>query len=288
MSSKLEFKGTDVDGAITNACETLRTSREKLQIEVLSTGSSGIFGLLRRQAVVRVSLKGSEEASSAPEPAQKTPDTPAAPPAAEPSPAKQDSDDLAAPPAPVAASAKTARPSKLQRPPRREPTPVPPEYHDFLCTELSTLLTLMQMEAEITVDEVNGKTRLHITGACVEQLIYRDGQALDGLQYLLRKMTSKKLPERAMFIIDADDFRQRRLDELQAKALRLATEVREGKGNRTIPPLSPSERRIVHIALQEDTSIRSRSIGSGLFKKVLIYKPGSSRRRSSSRKKRKR
>ena len=41
-----------------------------------------------------------------------------------------------------------------------------------------------------------------------------------------------------------------------------------------IPALNPSERRVVHMLLQDDKEVRSRSVGEGLFKKVLIYKPG--------------
>jgi spoIIIJ-associated protein len=173
------------------------------------------------------------------------------------------------------------------RPPRRpkvEPSPVPPEFHEQLKAELAKLLSLMGMESEIVIGEENGKTKLEIQGDHVAALHEREGQALDGLQYLLRKMTSDKLPERAMFVVDAGGFRTNRRAELEELAQRLADEVREQGVTRTIPPLNPSERRIVHMLLQDDTTIRSRSVGSGLFKKILIYKPGTQRPRSPGRK----
>ncbi|PKN15596.1 MAG: hypothetical protein CVU68_13940 [Deltaproteobacteria bacterium HGW-Deltaproteobacteria-3] len=75
------------------------------------------------------------------------------------------------------------------------------------------------------------------------------------------------------------------MGELQARALRLAQEVKETGKTRTIPAINPAERRMVHMALQDDTEIRSRSVGEGLFKKVLIYLPGKGRRRAPRKKK---
>ena len=75
------------------------------------------------------------------------------------------------------------------------------------------------------------------------------------------------------------------MGELQERAVRLAQEVKETGKTRTIPAINPAERRMVHMALQDDTDIRSRSVGEGLFKKVLIYLPGKGRRRSPRKKK---
>lgn len=271
MAVKLEFKGRDIDEAVKAACRKFGVERDALDIDVVSTGSTGIFGLLRRQSVVRACLKRCEGGkvkkkggSSAGKPA--APQKEAAPRAKE----------------QVAASAAADDAAKPGRAPRQRvaSVPVPTELHGKLQADLAEILQLMGMESEIVVSEENDKTRLEIIGPHATALQERDGQALDGLQYLLRKMTGSIVPEEAMFVVDAGDFRARRRAELQELAMRLAEEVKEKEGSRTIPPLNPSERRIVHMALQDDTAIRSRSVGSGLYKKVLIYKPGSQRRRS--------
>jgi len=57
MSAKMEYKGTDVEEAIGNACAALNVPREELDIRIISTGSTGIFGLGRKKAAVQVSLK---------------------------------------------------------------------------------------------------------------------------------------------------------------------------------------------------------------------------------------
>ena len=84
--------------------------------------------------------------------------------------------------------------------------------------------------------------------------------------------------------IDVGDYRERRHQELREKAVEYAALVKENGKTQVIPSLNPYERRVVHVALQDDTEIRSRSVGDGLFKKVLIYKPGKGRK-SSGRKK---
>ena len=58
----------------------------------------------------------------------------------------------------------------------------------------------------------------------------------------------------------------------------LAAQVKEDGKTQVLPALNPSERRVIHMILQEDKEIRSRSVGDGLFKKILIYKPGKNNR----------
>jgi spoIIIJ-associated protein len=94
-------------------------------------------------------------------------------------------------------------------------------------------------------------------------------------------MVSACVPDRIMLALDAGGFRERRAGELRERALELAEQVKADGKTQAIPALNPSERRVVHMALQEDKGVRSRSVGDGLFKKVLIYKPGKGRRPSS-------
>ncbi len=101
---------------------------------------------------------------------------------------------------------------------------------------------------------------------------------LDSLQYLLRKVVTRKVPERLRISINVGDFREKRLENLKIKAVELAALVKEEGKTQVLPALNPSERRAIHMILQEDKEIRSRSVGDGLFKKILIYKPGKGNR----------
>ncbi|MDA3971802.1 MAG: Jag N-terminal domain-containing protein [Desulfobulbaceae bacterium] len=285
MAKKFQFKGKDIDDAVNKACARFGVGRDELNIDVVSTGSTGIFGLLKKQSSIEAWLKSDMAADVVPE---KTPvvadDIPGPEEVVEDVGVEPGEESPTKPEKAKVQEPEEAAPQKSRpryRPPQHTPVPVPEEFHAGLKDELLQLLKLMGMEGEITFGEENGKTALVIQGQeLIEPLTARDGQALDGLQYLLRKISSHTLPENGMFVVDIDGFRGKRRAELQELAITLADEVKEKNVTRTIPPLNPSERRIVHMHLQDDTSIRSRSVGSGLFKKILIYQPGTRKRPS--------
>lgn len=288
MAKKFQFKGKDIDDAVNKACARFGVGRDELNIDVLSTGSTGIFGLMKKQSSVEVCLKRDLEpdvvAKKEPVVAGKKVPKKQVPVAAEPEVAEEVAQESEEKEKPVSEEASSKKSRPRYRPPQHTPVPVPEEFHAGLQDELLHLLKLMGMDGTVEISEENGKTKLTILGEeLVEPLTARDGQALDGLQYLLRKISTQPLPENGMFVVDIDDFRSRRRAELQELAISLADEVKEKNVTRTIPPLNPSERRIVHMYLQDDTSIRSRSVGSGLFKKILIYKPGTRKRPSRKR-----
>lgn len=114
----------------------------------------------------------------------------------------------------------------------------------------------------------------------------QEGRTLDSLQYILRKIVSRKIAGRVRLSIDVGNYRERRHQELREKAVAYAELVKESGKTQVITSLNPYERRVVHVALQDDTDIRSRSVGDGLFKKVLIYKPGKGQKNSGRKKSR--
>jgi len=92
-------------------------------------------------------------------------------------------------------------------------------------------------------------------------------------------MLSKQLGKRVALELDAAGFRAERRQALETQALSLAATVKSSGKSRTMPAMGPAERRIVHLALQNDSEIRSRSVGEGIFKKILVHLPGKSRPR---------
>ncbi|HIJ90270.1 MAG: Jag N-terminal domain-containing protein [Desulfobulbaceae bacterium] len=282
MSAKMEYKGTDVEEAIGNACMALNVAREELDIRIISTGSTGIFGLGRKKAAVQVSLKkeGGHEQKLPAAASDKKVSTPKA------RPERPASDKK---PSEKKASAPKARPERSGDADEQEEVvgdPVTPEEMESIRADIAKILELMGCPSEISIEQdQNNKVHAKITGEFVEILVGPEGQTLDGLQYVMRKIITRKFPQKVLFSLDAAGFRENRMGELQARAVRLAQEVKETGKTRTIPAINPAERRMVHMALQDDTEIRSRSVGEGLFKKVLIYLPGKGRRRSPRKKK---
>lgn len=262
MPAKMEYTGSDVAEAIKNACEKLNADQDQLDIEIKSAGSAGVFGLCRRKAKILVSLKETEQGMAT---------TDAAP---EPEPA--------APQQQAAKKEKKGKPAqnRAPAPSRREPAkPLSAEAVEMIKKDLLRILELMDAPSTVEVDQSDGKLKMLITGDHLEQIIGPAGQTLDSIQYLLRKMAGKKMTERVQLSLNAGDFRESRIKELEETAARLAGEVKENGRTKSIPSLNPAERRIVHMLLQTDTAIRSRSVGDGLYKKVLIYLPGKGRKR---------
>jgi spoIIIJ-associated protein len=270
----MEFQGKDIADAISKACKALNASQEDLDIEVLSTGTTGIFGLLKQKTRLRVSLK--KERRDTPAGKGKKTKRPARP-KEQPAAAKVE-ETIETAPAPTGEA-----PSVQEKAEAAAPVPASSDLLDQAKKDLGRILELMGCPSEIVVSSDMDTVDIQIQGDYVKEIIDQNGKILDSLQYILRKMISQKYSEKATISIDAGSFREKRVKELKELALKLAEEAKQTDKTRSISSLNPSERRVVHVALQDDKEIRSRSVGDGLFKKVLIYKPGSKGKKPSSR-----
>lgn len=283
-SAKHEFEGKDVADAIRKACKSLNAAQEDLHIEVLNTGSTGIFGLCRQKARLRVSRKKEEPASTTAAAAveiETDADSPAGPAAPTPAREKKHSRNRrrpkqVRPPAPV--RAESPADDSEESPPAPENLVLGPDIVEKIRADLAELLTLMHCPSTLAVSHEKNMVSAKIDGDHLADIIGPEGKTLDSLQYLFRKIISKKFSEKIVFSIDAGSYRADRLAELESLAVKLAAEVKKTGKTKAIPSLNPSERRAIHLSLQEDKDIRSRSVGEGLYKKMLIYRPGKTKR----------
>jgi len=292
MEKAKDFYSKSVADAIRQACAEFATSQEKLDIEVVETGSAGIFGLCRKRAHIRVTRKqkaGPEKKAGGRKPAP----IPAGLPEekkVEPIVAAAETEPAGGQRAPKGSQKGRGRQKQKKTAespgPEVETEPVAPPTEEMLASvksDLDQVLRLMGFPSEIGVTVEEASIQCQINGEYEEDIIGPEGRVLDSLQYLLRKMSSREMSDRIMIDLNAGDFRERRIEELKKTALELAEKVKADGKTQAIPALNPSERRVVHVALQDDTQIRSRSVGEGLFKKVLIYKPGSKGKKSGGR-----
>lgn len=274
MSNKhKEYKGKTIDEAIAAACHDLQAGREELEIEVLAAGSAGIFGLCRKKAVIQVRRKSV---------AQHHPES--SPLAEGPSPQRGKRHGK---PAKEQARPRATPDRRVEAPPQAEEVPAKAPSQEVLAEikELTqTLLRLMGYPLAVTTSVQGNKVTAHISaeGQSAE-IIGRDGSTLDAIQYLLRKIISQRFPEKIVLALDAGNYREDRQKELEELALEMARRVKETGKSEVMSALNPAERRIVHVTLQDDPTIRSSSIGEGLFKKVRIYLPGKGRKRPGGR-----
>ncbi len=295
MVKAKDFYGKSVTQAIQQACTEFSTSQEYLDIEVLETGTTGIFGLCKKKTHIRVNLKKksgagaakarqqniAEEKRPAPEKKQKVEKRPVEQkqqPAAAAAVAETAGPEtvLTAEPPTVPGSVPETRVESKQQP--AGPEPPTDEVLASIRTDLDRILRFMDCASEVEVQVDENTVQCRIVGEHDETVIGPGGRTLDSLQYLLRKMTSSRLPEKMLLDLDAGNFRERRTLELQKLAGELADQVKGDGKTQVIPALNPFERRVVHLVLQEDKGVRSRSVGDGLFKKVLIFKPGKGRK----------
>lgn len=281
-----DFYGKDVASAIKEACDTFGVAQENLNIEVVETGSTGIFGLIRKKAHIRASVQMVEEEAAGEERAKPLNKSQKAP---KPKsggtkemkkavPKKKEEPKQSVPPEPDVEEEKTDDDENGFEEDGFDGVELSQESLDLVKRELEKILELMGCPSEVSVENKGGSVFCKVGPEYEDDLTGQDGRTLDSLQYLLRKIMSRKVPERIRLTIDVGNYRERRHQELHDKAIDYAALVKQNGKTQVIPALNPSERRVVHVALQEDSEIRSRSVGEGLFKKVLIYKPGKGRK----------
>jgi len=118
-------------------------------------------------------------------------------------------------------------------------------------------------------------SRVHVSIDCGEDsgvLIGREGQTLAALQYLASRIVSRGMNAAVRINLDAGDYRQRQDNKLRELALNLAVRVKNTGKACSTRPLSSYHRRIVHLTLQEDEQVQTRSTGEGALKRVVVQR----------------
>lgn len=109
------------------------------------------------------------------------------------------------------------------------------------------------------------------SGHDVDYLMSNKGEGLLALEQLTQEMLRMGSDEHAHICFDANDFRLLRMEELRMSALAVAERVKQGRVPYRFNPMSSRERRIIHLALREEKTLRSESSGSGPHRHVVIY-----------------
>ena len=133
-------------------------------------------------------------------------------------------------------------------------------------------LKQMDIDAEVEEGVIGDSVSYSIRTNDAALLIGEDGQNLLALNHLLRRVIERRANTgEDQFLIDVNDYRRRRFDELKDQARMSAQRVRYFKKEVTLEPMNAFERRIVHLALQEYPDISTESIGEGESRRVVIH-----------------
>jgi spoIIIJ-associated protein len=132
------------------------------------------------------------------------------------------------------------------------------------------ILEAMGLSLAIEVEETPDNVRLNLTGDGADALLRRKGEALDALQVIVNTAFRRDARGDRHYVIDALAFRRSKDAELRQMARFLIDKARTTGVSQEIGPLNPYARRIVHMAVAEDPTATSESVGDAFLKTVII------------------
>jgi spoIIIJ-associated protein len=289
----IEIEGKTIDEAIEKACSEFQVPREKLNIEIIAEGNSGFLGLGAKKARIRAGLLSINmtlddvfprteketpvrmEKFAAPTPkgngAGSNVDGSGAMSAA-PNPKAQP----AVHPVATRPTVKPKAPETLEHRTVARPYPTPAIVDDGEPAAekakriLEGLLTRMASPSPVAVEETEEAIILNIRGNGSGLLIGKRGQNLDAIQYIVNKAVHHTANGHKMITIDTEAYRKRREESLIALALRLGEKVKKTKKPVTVGHMNAHDRRIIHVAIQSDETLTTKSRGEGEYRKIVI------------------
>ncbi len=143
--------------------------------------------------------------------------------------------------------------------------------------EVENLSSLLKVESEREVSIEEGEEgvkyfKVNFEGEELGYMIGNRGRHLDALQFILQIILGRKLGEEVDFrvFVDVAGYRKEKDDKLEQMALEKADNARILGEPIELPPMKPSDRRIVHLALMKFKDISSESIGEGMDRRIVI------------------
>lgn len=267
-----------IEAAVAEGLEKLGISREEAVVHVVEQPSSGLFGLIhKKMAVVDISAPDEEvpedtvEEAALAEEAAPAEEAPAAEiPAEE---AKEETPAEVPQTEEAAEEVKEEAPAEEKKAEREEPA-FDPEEQKKVAEEAKTFLTgvfagmhlAVTMECRMTEERI----MINLVGDGLGILIGKHGQTLDALQYLTNLAAGKSFRHHYFILLDVENYRERRQDTLEALARRLAGKVKRTGEEVRLEPMAAGERRIIHLALQDDHAVSTDSEGEAPYRYVVI------------------
>ena len=305
MEDYIQFSAKTKSEAITKACIELGVSSDQLEIQVISEGSNGFFGIGSKPAVIKVrkieSVSEEEEMKEIVEtvkldsfkeeaPVQEEKKTEAIKPVKKEIKEPKAVSEKPRQPKPVKErAAKEKQPREFREPKEkqvREKTtkPVKPveiltdpeeikEVENRAKVFLRDVFASMNLgEVEITSEynTTDGSLEVDFEGEDMGILIGKRGQTLDSLQYLTSLVVNKGKSNYIRVKLDTEDCRKRRKETLENLARGIAYKVRKTRKPVILEPMNPYERRIIHSALQGNKFVETVSEGEEPYRHVVV------------------
>ena len=258
MANVIEKTGKTVEEAIQAALDELGVSAEQVDVEVLELPAKRLFGWLgETPAKVRVTLKN----VTAPVDENSTAVTETAP--------------VAEKTAVVETAPVTDETVADVIEPILAPSPVDEnleaEAVDKAKIFLRDVFDAMKLDIEIDVTETEDGWLFDLQGKGLGVLIGRHGQALDSLQYLLNLAVNRHdAAEKFHFTLDVEGYRDRRTETLEKLAKATAERAIKSRKDVRLEPMNRHERKIIHLALQDNNRVETHSAGTEPYRYVIV------------------
>jgi spoIIIJ-associated protein len=260
----LEIIASTVEEALAQGLSQLGLTADAVSVEVLDSGSKGLFGLGGRQVRVRLTVN--------PAPGE---DVSASEPKSKPAPAKR---------AETAPKAKETKPRRVEKKSVEKSSGAVKTFesqdHDPILdtTEsiISKMIHLLGMKAQISAhyDESSTEDRrtiqVDVRGDDLSSLIGRQAETLNAFQYVASLIIGKETQQWVQLVVDVEGYRSRREKQVRQIALRMVDQVIKTGRKAALEPMTASERRAIHIELRDHPAVTTESAGEEPHRKVVI------------------
>jgi spoIIIJ-associated protein len=249
--NSVEAEGWTIEEAVSAALKQLQVDREQVEVEVLAQATRGFLGIGGKKARIRATLR-----------------VPLSAQLKEPPPVSvRQREEAEVEPVSAALPVETLVPSR--------------ELGEKACQVLKEVLRLMGIEATLALESRDEELVITITSAAEGLVIGRNGQTLDALEYVVNRIITRSDEGEGHVVLDAEGYRERRRKNLELLALRLGERAKRRRKTVGLSPLSPRDRRVIHLALEGDPLVTTKSLGRGYFRRLFIVPEEGSRRERS-------
>jgi spoIIIJ-associated protein len=240
MTEFAEFEGKNIDKALEKASQALNLAVDQLRYDVVSYGSSGIFGLVGvKKAKIRVTIEGRIVSTQIEKEAK-----------AEARNLVRDTFEDIEDDGPDAAQEQVIANGQKA---------------------LQCLVDFISEGSRVESERKNGRILYKVGGGDSALLIGKRGQTLEALQYLIEKIVNKQNDTRIRVLVDVEGYLEVRKSNLQRLASKMADKAQRLNKPVTIGQMNAYDRRIVHLHLKDNPAVRTQSIGEGYYRKLVIF-----------------
>jgi spoIIIJ-associated protein len=251
MSQDIEFIGKNIDKALEKASSELNMPIEKLRYDVVSYGSSGIFGLVGAKKA-KILVKNPDDGLN-------------------------QSD--------TRAQARDLVKDAFQLEDDKDiPTQ---DLEPAVAVGTEALKRIVDaITNDTTIESETGSQRIlyKVGGGNSGLLIGKRGQTLEAIQYLVEKIVNKQTQQRIRVLVDVEGYLKTRKINLQKLATKMAEKAKRTQKPVTIGQMNAYDRRTVHLHLKSNNAVRTQSVGEGYYRKLIVFPKKRRRNRQNSQK----